>query len=301
MSTILRLIPYRIILFRRKLLVTWRKLTKKNFQRKEMIPILDLHLADHCNLNCRGCDNFSPLAKETYADPKVFEKDCARMAELTQGRIREIQLLGGEPLLHPQIIRLLEIVRKYFPSNTVSIVTNGILLQKQTDEFWTSCRENKIQLIVTKYPISVDYQKIEQLAIKQGIVFSFYGNTESVDKSMQCLPLDLEGKQDAYDSFARCYRANRCISLDNGKLYTCSLIPYVKYFNSHFKQSLMVSEKDYIDIYQINYNDEILDFISNPMPFCRYCNPKAMIWDIGYGISRKEIGEWVGTNQEISN
>jgi hypothetical protein len=100
MNILLKFIPYKVILFRRYLFLIWRKLTKKNFRRKTMIPILDLHLADHCNLNCCGCDNFSPLAKETFADIRVIEKDCARMSELTEGRINEIQLLGGEPLLH---------------------------------------------------------------------------------------------------------------------------------------------------------------------------------------------------------
>jgi hypothetical protein len=185
-------------------------------------------------------------------------------------------------------------VRGYFPSNTISIVTNGILIEKQTDEFWKSCRDNRIRIIVTKYPIHLDYSKIEQLVKKQGVSFLYYGNTESVMKSMQCLPLDMEGKQDAKDSFARCYRANRCISLDNGKLYTCSLIPYIKYFNDYFHQDLQVTPNDYIDIYQVKNENEILDFICKPMPFCRYCNPKKIIWDMGYHISKRDISEWIG-------
>lgn len=31
------------------------------------------HLADHCNLNCKCCDHFSPIAKEQYADLASFE------------------------------------------------------------------------------------------------------------------------------------------------------------------------------------------------------------------------------------
>lgn len=289
-----KLVPHQLILFRRELLPAWRKITQKNMRKKNSIPILHLHLADHCNLNCRGCDNFSPLAPETFTNIDTFEKDCARIAELAQGRVEEIQLLGGEPLLHPDIKRFMEITRTYFPTNTINIVTNGTLLKKQSDEFWESCRKNNIQIIVTKYPVNVDYQNIKQLAKEKGITFSFYGNTETVDKTMQCLPLDLAGKQNAKDSFLRCARANRCISLDNGKIYTCSLIPYVKYFNKYYNKQLEVSSKDYIDIYSAKSLNEILHFVSQPMPFCRYCNIKGTIDNIEFGISKKDITEWTG-------
>ena len=287
-----KLLPYQLVLWRRESLSLWRKLRKKNKKRNKRIPILHLHLTDHCNLNCRGCDNFSPLAPETFADIAGFEKDCARMVELTNGRIDEIQLLGGEPLLHPQIIDFMEITRKYFPENQINIVSNGILLHKQTEVFWENCRKNNIQIVVTKYPVKLDYKQIEQHVKAQGVSFMYYGNTESIDKTMQCIPLDLKGEQDPNDSFLRCARANRCISLDNGKLYTCSLIPYVKYFNKQFGKQLVVSPNDFIDIYQAKSGDELLDFVNKPMPFCRYCNIKGTIWDIGFGISKKEINEW---------
>ena len=289
-----KLVPRPLIMMRREMLPEWRKITKKNMQQKKMIPILHLHLADHCNLDCRGCDNFSPLAPEVFADIDVFEKDCAKMAELSQGKIEEIQLLGGEPLLHSKINTFMEIVRRHFPTNKISIVSNGILLQTKKDDFWEACRNYKIEIIVTKYPIQLDFDKIKQKAQAQHVTFSFYGNTETVEKTMECLPLDLEGKQDPKDSFLRCARANRCVSLDNGKIYTCSLIPYVKYFNDEFGQSLAVTSNDFLDLHQAKNLEEILKFVCKPMPFCRFCNIKGTIWDIGYGISKKEISEWTG-------
>jgi MoaA/NifB/PqqE/SkfB family radical SAM enzyme len=243
-------------------------------------------------LNCRGCDNFSPLAKDVFADITVFERDCARLSELSGGRVREVQLLGGEPLLHPQVTAFIDIARKYFSSVPIKIVSNGVLLLNRKKEFWEHCRKNNIEIVVTKYPIKLDYKTIEQHVRKQGVRFDFYGSSGDVTKSMQCSPLDLSGKQDARDSFLRCSSANRCISLDNGKIYTCSLIPYVKYFNAYFGKNLAVTSADYIDIYEAKNMGEILNFLCKPVPFCRYCNKKGMIWDIGYGISKKELEEW---------
>ena len=290
--------PRRLILFRRSLIPLLRKITKKNMKRKDLIPILHIHLTDHCNLNCRGCDNFSPLSPDVFADVEVVERDCARISELSNGKVSEIQLLGGEPLLHPQVTTFNDIVRKYFPATPVIMVTNGLLLLKQKEDFWASCRKNNIQIMVTKYPVKLDHEAIEQHVKKQGVSFSFYGSTGSVAKTMLCSPLDLSGKQDPRDSFLRCNSANRCIALDNGKIYTCSLIPYVKYFNAHFNKDLVVTENDYMDIHKVENMDEILKFISRPMPFCRYCNKKGIVWDIGFGISKKDISEWTADSYQ---
>lgn len=296
-NSIKKLVPRQLILYRRSLIPLVRKITRKNMQSKTLIPILHIHLADHCNLNCRGCDNFSPLSPEVFADIDVVERDCARISELSGGRVNEVQLLGGEPLLHPQVTDFFEIVRKYFPDTPVKIVTNGLLLLKQRDHFWESCKKNNIQIVVTRYPIKLEHDVIEKHVEEKGVEFSFYGSTGTVAKTMQCSPLDVSGKQDPRDSFLRCNSANRCISLDNGKIYTCSLIPYVKYFNSRFNKNLVVSEKDSIDIYKVKDIDEILKFVSKPMPFCRYCNRKGTIWDIGFGISKKDITEWTGPSE----
>ena len=74
----------------------------------KLIPQRELsvtvHLCDHCNLNCIGCNNFSPLSEESFADIEVFERDLCRLSELSQGYAYRIQLAGGEPLLNPRAI-----------------------------------------------------------------------------------------------------------------------------------------------------------------------------------------------------
>jgi MoaA/NifB/PqqE/SkfB family radical SAM enzyme len=257
-----------------------------------MIPILHIHLADHCNLNCRGCDNFSPLSPEVYADIAIVTADLARIAELSNGMAGEVQLLGGEPLLHPKVADFMPVARHFFPNSPIRLITNGILISKQTDAFWEACRVNKIEIVVTKYPIKLDHEAIKEHVKQQGVAFSFYGNTEVVPKTMLLEPLDLNGRQEPTDSFLRCNRANYCIALDNGKIYPCSLIPYVKYFNAKFSTDLEVTSHDYMDVHKAGNITEILDFMSKPVPFCRYCNQKGTVWDVGFGISKRTVDEW---------
>jgi MoaA/NifB/PqqE/SkfB family radical SAM enzyme len=267
------------------------------FSRIKLRPLkqlrLCIHLTDHCNLNCRGCDNFSPIAAERNVDVSVFERDIARISELTGGALADLQLLGGEPLLHPELTRLINTARKYIKSGPIRIVTNGILLLKQPDEFWNCCRENAIQITVTKYPINIAHDKIENLAKKFNVEFAYYGGGGGKYlKKMYCDPLDLEGRQNARLNFIRCHRANNCIELNDGKLYTCETIPNIKYFNAFFGKTLKVNENDYIDIYKAKDINEVLNFLCKPPSFCRYCGIEHRRRDIKWSVSRQELSEW---------
>jgi MoaA/NifB/PqqE/SkfB family radical SAM enzyme len=253
----------------------------------------EVHIAEHCNLNCRGCEHFSSIANESYLSIDIFERDCKRLFELTNGNISRIELLGGEPLLHPKLVEILSISRKYFKSSDINILTNGMLLLSQPDEFWINCKQNRINLFITKYPIKLKYDAIDQLARKHGIDLHYFGGTDKSIKQMYCVPIDLTGTQNNKDSFKKCFRSNTCIQLQDGKLFTCQIIPYIKHFNKYFNQNLEITENDYIDIYKAKNIEEILHFLSTPIPFCRYCNVNKTVYGIEWGISKKEISEWV--------
>ena len=73
----------------------------------------DIHITDHCNLNCRGCGHFSNLCPPTFLDLDAFRADMAAMA--AKLRIEQIYLLGGEPLLHPQVSEFIRAARAVLP------------------------------------------------------------------------------------------------------------------------------------------------------------------------------------------
>ena len=115
-----------------------------------------VHLTFHCNLKCKGCSHFSSLAEKRHLDIKIFEKDLQRLSRLGKKHIRKIDLLGGEPLLHPEINVLMKIARKYFPKTQIVLLTNGILLPAMPNDFWKTCKKNKIIVIISYYPIEID-------------------------------------------------------------------------------------------------------------------------------------------------
>jgi molybdenum cofactor biosynthesis enzyme MoaA len=135
----------------------------------------DIHVAEHCNLNCKGCEHFSTLAPKKYLDAEIFERDCRRLSELTGGWIDQIAVLGGEPLLHPQITSILSIARNCFPTGKILILTNGTLLSVQNGSFWESCNKNHLHIEISSYPLNIDRDMIKQTARSYSVPLAFVG------------------------------------------------------------------------------------------------------------------------------
>jgi organic radical activating enzyme len=257
-------------------------------------PILnfEVHLASHCNLNCKSCAHFSPLVKEEYTNINSYENDFRRISELTKGEVGEIYYTGGEPLLNPDIAEYMRISRTYFPNTNIYLITNGLILLEQEKMFWESCKKYDITLSPTKYPINVDYEQIKSKAQGYGVKQAYWsGGGYSKTNFTQC-SLDCSGSQEAAYSFSQCWQANRCIFLQDGKLFTCVTIPNIKHFNKYFDKSLIVSDKDYIDIYEAKNINEILEFLSKPIPFCRYCAVSKWTSNNKWELSKCDISEW---------
>ncbi|GHV84206.1 hypothetical protein AGMMS50212_15460 [Spirochaetia bacterium] len=252
---------------------------------------IEIHVVEHCNLNCSGCNHFSSLASEEYLDSVKFEKDCARLSKLSP-KLFALKLLGGEPLLHPEITEFFDIARKYFKDTPIQITTNGLLLTNLSTGFWESCGRNKIKISISKYPIKLNIKAIKKLTKEYGVKLEFTGTTH---KMRMCkLPLDLSGSQDIKDSYKNCVTGwGCCVTLRDGKIYNCCTVAHIKFFNSYFNQNLLAGENDYLDIYKADSKQDIIDFITKPFPFCRYCRAREIKFGLEWGISKKEIGEWV--------
>jgi MoaA/NifB/PqqE/SkfB family radical SAM enzyme len=268
------------------------------FLARKEISNIEFHLAEHCNLNCAGCDHFSPLAGEEYADVTIVEKDMARLSVLTKTHIKEIRLIGGEPLLNKNITEIFESTRKYFTpprdeknknGTRIVLFTNGILLPKQSDEFWQSCKDNKIDILITRYPIRIGIEAITKKCNEYGINLSHPPGVRD-DEMYRCV-VSLDGKGDVKSNWKYCMH-NYWTFLRNGRIYPCPFYANIRHFNRYFNRNLPLTDEDSIDIYKVNNLKEILRFLASPIPACRYCDISAYTYGNKWAVSKKHISEW---------
>jgi MoaA/NifB/PqqE/SkfB family radical SAM enzyme len=281
-----KITPSKIQKFRRNIIENIQ--TRKRLRRRKTLQV-QVHLVEHCNLNCKYCAHFSPIAEEEYIDIVVYERNIMRLSKLTGGYLDKLVLMGGEPLLHPGLTAIFDISRRYFPKSLITLNTNGVLLKKQNDDFWNNCNSNNIEIIITRYPIKLDMDALRIKAAGHNVLLRYFVETV---KDMWKVPLNINGGGGGAGNFSGCQPANWCISLQDGRLFTCGTIPYIRHFNKYFGWNFKVSDNDCIDIFKAKDIDEILDFLCKPVPFCRYCNQDDIVRHLEWGVSKKDISEW---------
>ena len=293
--------------------VEWKKNTKKaalfehsfeegNFSKEEYLMFLEKQLkrnvlsfevnfVNHCNLNCQCCNHFSPLAKASFLDKYKYASDLKRIHELFGNRIGRLMLLGGEPLLHPEIEELLQITRDNLPDASLYLITNGLLFSKMSQNFWRLCNNLRIGIKVTKYPLKFDYAKWERYALEHGVDLSDE-STEPI-KTTYRLPLKENGGLDPYRNYMKCYHANMCVVLREGRLYTCPIAAWVDILNEYYSKKFPQLEDNSIDIYQVNNPQEIEDYLKLPIPMCSHCDIFNYKYNIPWSQSKKSAEEWL--------
>jgi hypothetical protein len=249
----------------------------------------EVNCADHCNLDCWGCDHGSPLAREGYLDIDGYAGDLKRLSGLFHGRMGEIRLCGGEPLLNPRLHEIAEITRSHFPHGDVTIITNGILLARQEKAFWESIVGSNTGISVTVYPgMEENFKKISETGALYGAAVKPLYREK---KESYFMPFDTAGKQNARLSSYSCFQAYNCATLSNGRLFPCSIAPTSRFFSEYFNIPLTLSDKDSVDIHTATAR-EILSFVTRPIPFCRYCAVGKRKWGIPWSRSQKDVSEW---------
>lgn len=248
-------------------------------------------IAEHCNLNCASCDHFSVLSEERLIDIDKYSKMIERMADITDRRVERIHIEGGEPLLHPKVKDFLKVTRTAFPETVLKLYTNAILLHKMDDEFWEECRKLNIIIKITKYPIKVDYKRIEELAAERNVVIEFVN--ENTVKAWRVQKIDVNGKQDPATSYENCYMAHGiCAELRDGKLFTCTQGANLDIFGRYFFLDIKYDKEDYIDIFDDVNMSDIIGYLNRPAPMCRYCRTCEWNNEVEWSVSKKSISEW---------
>jgi hypothetical protein len=250
---------------------------------RPVLPYVEVHLTDHCNLNCRACGHYSPLAVERYADLAKFGDDLRRLIELFY-RIEVLRLMGGEPLLHPQISEALGIARARLPKTDIRLVTNGVLLSRMDANFWRICSSNRIRIDVTRYPIALDYEQCRALAAAMEVAIDI-----SEQRTEFLAFMNLRGNSDPAAAWNACRTFANCPFLQDGVLYSCSMSATVAYFNAAFGAS--VPARGGISIHDSAITaDRILAELDRPVAACRYCATEYRKFP--WAISAKKVDEW---------
>jgi hypothetical protein len=280
-----------------------RRCFEKFHPRNSDSVTLEIDVADHCNLSCFSCNRYSQLAKPGFLDPDEYMRDMRRFSELAGGVLRKILLMGGEPLLHPRLDKIIDISRECFPHAFIEIITNGILLpaaeNAEYGNLYEICANKNVCICLSDYPLKLNTDLIRKIAHKYNTIYWSRMEQEQFRLSLrddsllfEKNTLDFTKSQNPSISASSCYFANFCFSLKHGKLATCPAILNIDHFNEYFGTNLKATHDDYIDIYEAKNFYELAEFMAKPVPFCGYCDHRDRPFE-EWKMSTRTIDEYL--------
>lgn len=226
-------------------------------------PSLEVHIVDHCNLRCAECCSLSPLLPEHYVKPEDMRHDLELATRVVKPTY--LKLVGGEPLLHPNIIECLQSARPF--ADILSVTTNAILLEKMNDEFWTLIDA----LTISIYPTPKLHQKTLDYIHNKARIFDVSLNIKHqsnfVVMNRWNETADAEITKDIY---LNCWLRERCHIVDKGRFYQCTRPPHLDTFfkgKKDYHQDGILLHKD------ASLLEEIFQYLkrSEPLESCYKC------------------------------
>lgn len=260
-------------------------------------PKLDVQVCDHCNLRCAGCLHFAPLADKRFLDLDTYRHDLERLASVdgVAGYFGSVVLMGGEPLLHPQIDQVVRITRERLAGTPIGLCTNGLLLRRMDEGFWGTLAECDVELGISPYPLNVDYAGLADLARSKGVrVFLTNDITRTCEgkQAFMHLALDPDGGCDPAQSFTSCPFGGRFLQLARGAIWSCQVAAHGGAFAQRFGYGMHDEAGDSLPLNAIGSVDDIEAFRRRSHPMCRHCdNSKLTV--VPWKRSTLSASEWL--------
>jgi len=255
----------------------------------------------HCNLKCTNCSSGSPFQPHRDDDLSIFVRDLNILGKYVNTPF--IRLIGGEPLMHPQILDYLREIKK--AGYKANLSTNGIMIPTMPDEFFELVDTLSVSIYSNN---NINYGKIVDFLDKKDISWENVCDVKRTHelKSMQYfkdnygwheqgsfIVLDKYEKhtdERAREVYDPCLLKDMCHSFMNGKYYKCNICitKGPQYDNMGIPVEWNFEEEDGFDFTGDN-EEEIMaglrDFVEGEghkeiMKACYYCE--------GYNTSRNE-------------
>ena len=239
--------------------------SNENYQLKDgkvLTNSLEIHIVDHCNLKCWGCCSLSPISQKHSVSPHQITRDL----ELTKPLIapKRLKLVGGEPLLHKEIIECLIAAKAVDIAPSLSVTTNGFLLNRVAEKFWTLVDHITVSLYPDPVLPETTIQFINEKAEEYNVEVNWKTQDEFVNMDRDSP--DHEGLE-TKDIYAECWLRRRCHLIANGKFYTCTR-------PSHFHSVSGLETSQFEDDgVPLNSDHHILDYLvrKKPLNSCYLC------------------------------
>lgn len=264
---------------------------------KPRMPYLEIRIVEHCNLKCKGCSVLANISEPGFVDMEKLESDFKKLKEIFWG-IKFLKLFGGEPLLHPDLKKIIGLSRFYFPDSVLVVHSNGLLIPEMDGSLFQVMKKECVKFEFTQYPpTGVKKRFIQRILDKNGVEYQFREPLYEFRKM-----INLDGNYDKNEIYKNCCK---CINLINGTL-SCGMGWGIKGLEE--KYNVEICEDKFlhcVDIYNTDLNGwQINELLDSPYNLCSYCSfmdymdipdEQIMKWECGKPY---KLSDWTYSSKE---
>lgn len=262
---------------------------------------LEFYITNVCNLTCSGCNRYNNYRFSgwwSWADAQPVLEQWAKKID-----IRHPVILGGEPLLNPDIVKWIAGLHRLWPDHSgVQVQSNGTRIDcvrglydvidgsnwigisihnpDDRDEIFARIRNFLVHPIEEtadkNHPIGSDYQFVD--ANKK------YVHCWMSNRFVQSNIIEIDGRHTLYRSdpdraHENCtFRRFKNYHMIRGKIYKCGPVALMPEFDHQYRFDITDEERRIMHSYPAlsveEYDDrgaEFLAHIDDVIPQCRFC------------------------------
>ena len=262
-----------------------------------------LNIVQHCSRSCAGCLAAAPIAEEGYAEIGTISRVSKWMLKMNYGNsCLKIDISGGDPMLHPELEKICEILRGDHPAARIFVRCNGLNIDKMTNERWEAFKKYEIAVDVRSYNLkNLSYWRAEgELKGVPTDAFEFGVEDPINFNSIQFVQ---KPRVDGFTRWMWCSEMNRCVGIDcclqRPRYFRCSLPMAWRHIEAKWPETHADSHLiEGVDFFEID-KDYTLDDITKiyTLPACHHCcRGESPLRYSANTVSKHAKEEWVLEN-----
>lgn len=253
------------------------------------LQCIEIYITNECNLTCSDCNRYNNYDFRGHFDWRASEQ--ALLAWGQRITADTITIIGGEPLMHPDLAEWVDLILRAWPSEPVMIQSNGLVRKDDLHRILASSHNVGIVASLHQPGMEKTMRKYRTITRMEQVV----DNTNFT----ACAIRDREDHFIVHDSpvdkaFAAC-TMSRSHTLIDGVLYKCPMVAVLPRFMKQYDVRLNNKQRDLLSSYKsLSHtcsDQDLQDFLhqeDKPIPQCNLCPSDGVFSPVTFDPKRKQ-------------